>query len=404
MNLSHVIKDHLGLKDVAAAFNIGDLPANGRGNCPFCYGTKSLKTTRDQYFKCFKCDASGSVFDLLIHSQQAANFSEALHKLKPLVDASYIKQEQHVGILDKLWGDLQKTDNLPTINWLKSRGVPIDNVDKSFFDDFAYWSKEFSEYLISNYSAKDIELLEEYGLYPVQRFENRVLSPVRNLSKGIVHFTGRSLDKEEEVRWLHTKGQPPINNYLYQLSTVAKQEQDYVILCEGVTDCLSLRALGEPAVACFGVNMTLTQHAWALKDKVSHIVVILDRDKYPLGSPLAGRYKSWSGMVPNLIDLAVELKIPIFCCMVPNWSGVKDTNDFLKEIEFDLGEFKRYLANESRTLADLTLEMYREHPEEHDKLWSLLKHVPNPVVQAELKGHIEARYLDWTEYVLAKTR
>lgn len=406
MTLSNHIKDQLGLSQVAKHFNIGDIGSNGRADCPFCYGSKSLKTTRDQYYKCFKCGVSGSVFDLLIHSGQAANFSEALSLLRPLVDSTYQHLEKQVSILDKLWKDLQTTDNKPTISWLRSRGIPVERAPGTFFDDFAYWSTELSDKIMQTYSPKEIALLGEYGLYPLQRFENRVLSPVKNLSGRIVHFTGRSLDREPKTRWLHTKasqGGPPINNYLYQLHTVAQQKQDYLILCEGVTDCMSLRALGEPSVACFGVNMTLTQHAWAIKDKVSHLVVILDRDKYPLGSPLAGRYKSWSGMVPNLIDLAVELKIPIFCCMVPNWSGVKDVNDFLKELDFDLSEFKRYLSNNYRTLGDLALEMYLDNTEEHDRLWSLLKHVPDASITATLKGYIEARYANWTDYILDKT-
>lgn len=399
MNLSLVIKDQLGLKQVAEQFNIGAINANGRGDCPFCYGSKSLKTTRDQYFRCFKCDASGSVFDLLIHSGQAKSFSEALSLLRPLIDHTYIKQSSRRSILDKLWHDLQSIDSPEVINWLRSRGIPVESVPREFLNDFAYWSTDFTNLIHNRYSAKDLEDLTEYGLYPPQRFEGRVLIPIRNLSGDIVHFTGRSIDREVELRWLHTKGQPPINNYLYQLNQVFKQSQDYLILCEGVTDCLSLRTLGEPAVACFGVNLSLTQHAWAIKDRISHLVVILDRDKYSLGTPLAGKYKSWTGMMPNLIDLAVELKIPIFCCMVPNWSGVKDVNDFLKEIDFDLTEFKRYLANTAVDLEELAFNLYLEHPEDHDKLWLLLKHLNKPSATAKLRTYVEARYPSWTDYL-----
>ena len=402
MNLSNHIKDHLGLTEVAKQFNIADLPENGRANCPFCYGTKSLKTSRDQYFKCFKCGASGTVFDLLLHSGRAIDFSDALTQLKPLVKGYCLKQSSQPSTLDKLWKDLQAQECNVTVSWLQGRGVPVEQVPGEFFDDFAYWSSTFSEYLQNSYQRKELDILEEHGLYPTYLFENRVLSPVRNLSGKIVHFTGRSLDKEAKVRWLHSKGQPAINNYLYQLHTVSQQKQDYVVLCEGVTDCMSLRALGEPALACFGVNMPLTQHAWALKDKISHLIVILDRDKYPLGNPRAGVYKSWSGMVPNLIDLATELNIPIFCCMVPNWSGVKDVNDFLKEIEFDLAEFKRYLSNNSRTLNDLATEMYVDQIGEHDLLWSLQKHSPDPQGLMRLKAYIDSHYNSWADYILDK--
>jgi hypothetical protein len=88
--------------------------------------------------------------------------------------------------------------------------------------------------------------------------------------------------------------------------------------------------------------------------------------------------------------------------MVPNWSGVKDVNDFLKSIDFDLMEFKRYLANNSRLLGDLALELYLDYPEEHDKLWSLLKHVQEPGTLVKLKTYIESRYSNWTDYLIAK--
>jgi hypothetical protein len=362
-----------------------------------------MKTTRNQYFKCFKCGASGSVFDLLIHSNKASSFSEALTMLRPLVEVAYKRQEKSLNLLDKLWSDLLAQNQAVTIEWLKGRGIPVDRVPTSYLDEFAYWSDDFSKVVIQKYTSKEVQMLEEYQLYPLNRFENRIIFPIKNLNGRVVHFTGRSIDKEEEgPRWLHTKADPPINNYLYQLHTINNQEQDYIILCEGVTDCMSLRALGEPAMACLGVNISLTQHAWALKNKVTHIVVMLDRDKYPLGTPRAGEYKSWSGMVPNLIDLATELRVPIFCCMVPNWSGVKDINNFMNEIDFDLREFKRHLANNSVTLGELALDMYIDKIEEHDALWSLFKHLPDSKAIGKLKQCIESRYTDWTEYILNK--
>lgn len=403
MSLSHTIKDQLTLTQVAEKFNVGTLTENGRCDCPFCFGTKSMKTTRDQYFKCFKCGSSGSVFDLLIQGGKAKDFQGALAMLRPLIQGAYNEQRAQAGVLNKLWTDLQRIHSQITVDWLGSRGIPLDRVPPDFLEDFGYWSPSLTKLISRTYTTSEKSILEKYGLLPSNRFEGRVLIPIKNLSGQIVHFTGRSLDKESEFRWLHTKGDPPINNYLYQLHTVAEQEEDYVILCEGITDSMSLRALGEPALGCFGVNITLTQHAWALKDKISHLVVVLDRDKYPLGSPLAGRYKSWSGMIPNLIDLAVELKIPIFCCMVPNWSGVKDVNDFLNAVDFDLGEFKRHLANNSRLLTELALDMYLELPEEHDRLWSLFKHIDDPNGLAKLQCYIESRYNgSWTEYLLAR--
>jgi hypothetical protein len=406
-SLSHYIKDHLTISQVSKEFNIGYLDANSRNDCPFCQGSRCLKTTRDQYFNCFKCGAHGSVFDLLLASKVAQTFSEALSMLRPLVDKDYRHEQQTTGVLDRLWDILcEERDSVAgwgessVKTWLSERGVR--DVNQRLIEDFACWSPQTTTN-VKKLSKQDLQQLEEYKLLPAERFEGRILTPVRNLSGKIVHFTGRALDKEREPRWLHTVGQPAINNYLYQLNTVSKQNQDYVILCEGVTDCMSLRALGEPALACFGVNMPLVQHAWALKKKITHIVVVLDRDKYALGTPRAGQYKSWSGMMPHLVDLAVDLRVPIFCCMVPNWSGVKDVNDFLKEIDFDLGEFKRHIANHSVTLQQLALDMYLNTEEHHSTLWRLLKALPSDVELTKLKTYVEAIYPNWTDYVLARS-
>jgi hypothetical protein len=207
---------------------------------------------------------------------------------------------------------------------------------------------------------------------------------------------------------MHSKGTPAINNYLWGLDQVKYQQQDYVILCEGVTDGICLKALGEPVVSCFGVNIPLVHHAWALKD-LSHMVIVLDRDKYPLGSEQAGQYKSWSRMLPNLVELAGALpNTKIFCCMVPNWSGVKDINDFMLAIDWDLTEFKRYLANNSVTLTAMAVDLVLQlpggsTPKQHGDLWKLLKGNNFDASAASLlKQYVEQTEPyrgDWARYI-----
>ena len=213
-----------------------------------------------------------------------------------------------------------------------------------------------------------------------------------------MHFSARALDPKEELRWKHTSGTPPINNYLYGAKDLGAST--YAVICEGISDSRSLIQLGEPAVGVFGVTIPLVQHA-ALFRQCNCLVAFFDRDRYPLGHEKQGQYKSWSQVTSHLIDLAVELQIPVLCLMAPNWSGVKDANEYLTAIDYDRPTYQAWASKSYRQLHSVALEVLGNDLTQHASLWRLHAAVPNPVGLEEFREQILKDYDSWESYLLA---
>lgn len=394
------LKASVTLTELASVFEIPLTKGDGREPCPFCFSHTAFKVTRNSYYTCYRCGKHGDILNLLIDYGISQNYKEAFSLIKSKVTTTNNSTTEYKTTLNELEHIhqyfLEIAKDYPSIKeeFALSRGYSLNSLfDVGLCIDGIEPDYKTKQLLIKRqlwYEESD----KGKGSFALS---NRLVFPIKNANGRVVHFTGRAIDKDVEPRWLHSRGKPSINHYLYGLDAIYQQRKhDYVIITEGVTDCLALLELEEPAVGCFGVNSPLVQHAWALKH-VTHIVAIFDRDKYPLGSDRAGEYKSWSGMTPALIDLSLNLKVPIFCCMVPDWSSVKDINNYLSVIDYDKSVFKRHLANNAVPLEDFAFDLYKRKPKYHESLWRLAS--TNEELKINLKGLVEKQYNCWSDYV-----
>lgn len=229
-------------------------------------------------------------------------------------------------------------------------------------------------------------------------YDSHVVFPVRTANGKLVHVQGRNTDPTANLRWLADKGQPPINNYLYNLENLNKST-NYVVIVEGISDALSLLELDEPTVGTFGINVSLLRHVSSFKN-LTHILAIFDRDKYSIGTALEGRYKSWTQIIPELCKLSIELKIPIYTWMVPDISGVKDLNDLLIEIDYDEGTYKDLLVETVVPLERMCLEIIKttEDKELYWLLWELHRELKNTEEEKLLEEHVNRKYNSLKEH------
>jgi hypothetical protein len=386
------LKAQLTLTTVAEKFNIPLTKGDGRQPCPFCSSHTAFKTTRNEHYVCFKCGKRGDILNLLVDYEICKTNQEAFRELAQLAaPGEHIYREKATGLADVHEYFLEQARKNPNIlkDFATSRGYSL-----AVLKDVGYAppGNDVPDHIRA--------LLVRYNLWYEAKpsrpfFQDRLIFPVRDCNGSIVHFTSRAVDPTVEPRWMHSQHKPPINNYLYNLDQIPK-DKDYVVVTEGVTDCLSLLEIGEPAVACFGVHNPMVHYAWALKH-ITHLVAIFDRDKYALGTEKFGQYKSWSNIMPGLINLSLELQIPIFCCMVPDWSGVKDVNDYLITIEYDPKEYRRHLANNCIPLEKFAFDLYKNDIKQHDQLWRLAKY--NLELELMLKQFVDAAYPSWTSYL-----
>ena len=392
---SSLIKESVSLQQVAERFSI----KTESKECPFpdCRSQKAFKVWDDRRFKCFKCGRSGSVYDLLIHTGHALNFQEAHRKLVQAFGNSdsshqYQSRIKTIASIFRLYRSAALTHQNRTEDYCQARGWTSALTTHPI--GYAPHGHYLRENGISTSTLNSLGLLTCKG---EELYQHHLVWPVYNATGQIVHLCGRSLNPSDELRWLSSPGTPPVSRYLYNAPAI--RDTDYCIVAEGVSDTYSLIQLGRPAVGTFGINASLLHHVETF-GHLTHLIAFYDRDRYPLGHAKEGQYISWTQVLPHLVELACELKIPIFCCMVPDWPGIKDLNDYLVEIEYSNEVFNDYLRKSACSIHEMAYKVWINQPQHHDKVWRLHKAIPNSSQLDILRNSIELRYGDWTQYLL----
>lgn len=125
------------------------------------------------------------------------------------------------------------------------------------------------------------------------RFHERVMFPVHNISGRIVAFGGRTLRTDKKVAKYQNSPESEIyskKNELYGLYFAKKaiQQQDFAIMVEGYTDVISMHQAGvENVVASSGTSLT-TEQIRLLSRFTRNITVIYDGDSAGIHASLRG--------------------------------------------------------------------------------------------------------------------
>ncbi|MFI3286750.1 MAG: DNA primase [Rikenellaceae bacterium] len=125
------------------------------------------------------------------------------------------------------------------------------------------------------------------------RFRDRVIFPVHNISGRIVAFGGRTLRTDKKVAKYQNSPESEIyskKRELYGLYFAKKaiQQEDYVIMVEGYTDVISMHQAGiENVVSSSGTSLT-TEQIRLLNRFTKNITVIYDGDAAGVHAALRG--------------------------------------------------------------------------------------------------------------------
>lgn len=170
-------------------------------------------------------------------------------------------------------------------------------------------------------------------------FRGRVMYPIIDLSGNVIAFGGRVLD-DSKPKYLNTSDTPAFkkSKNLFALNYAKNAESDYIILCEGYMDVISLHDHGyKMAVATLGTAITPEQ-ARLLKKYTNKVILSYDSDE-------AGQ-KATNRAIALLEEVGIEAK-------VLKLSGAKDPDEFLKKFG---NERFRSLIEESRDKYDFKAE------------------------------------------------
>lgn len=145
------------------------------------------------------------------------------------------------------------------------------------------------EFLLSTGLSKERE--SDQSLY--DRFRDRVIFPVHNISGRVVAFGARTLRTDKEVAKYLNSPESEIyskKNELYGIyfAKRAIQQQDYAIMVEGYLDVISMHQAGiENVVASSGTSLT-TEQIRLLGRFTRNITVIYDGDSAGIKASLRG--------------------------------------------------------------------------------------------------------------------
>ena len=197
------------------------------------------------------------------------------------------------------------------------------------------------EFLLS--TGLSLKREEDGRLY--DRFRERVMFPIHNVSGRIVAFGGRTLRTDKKVAKYQNSPESEIyskKNEIYGLFFAKKaiQQQNYALMVEGYTDVISMHQSGvENVVASSGTSLTY-EHIRLLARFTKNITVMYDGDA-------AGQHASLRG-----IDMILKEGLNVRVVLLPpehdpdsfaRAHSAEEVHDYIKQNSQDFLSFKAKL-------------------------------------------------------------
>lgn len=311
------------------------------GLCPFHNEkTPSFSVTpAKQMYYCFGCGAGGNVFTFIMEYENFT-FGEALKYLADragveLPKIEYSKEakekaERKAALLEinkqaaqYFYYQLRREGGKTAYQYLTGRGLSEETMRKFGLG----YSDKYSDDLYRFLKAKKYsdELLRESGLFNVDerhgmydKFWNRVIFPIMDVNNRVIGFGGRVMGdaKPKYLNSPETRIFDKSRN-LYGLNVARATRKNYLILCEGYMDVISMHQAGfTNAVASLGTALT-SGHASLLKRYTKEVLLLYDSDEAGIRAALRG--------IPILREAGVNSR-------VVNLKPYKDPDEFIKNM------------------------------------------------------------------------
>lgn len=304
MSVIDDIKQRLDIVEVTSDY-VPDLKKVGRNFkalCPFhpeTVGSFYIFPER-QSWHCFgACGTGGDIFSFVMR-KEGVDFGEALRILaqKAGVSLETKKDSQREEATDRLKRIneaaaeyyhhvlLHSSQAQEARNYLAKRGVSQEMIEE-FYLGFSpdSWDALHGEFIKRGYREKDLIsaglLVEKDSGGTYDRFRNRLMFPIRDISGRVLSFGGRALD-DSLPKYLNSP-QTAIfdkSGTLYGIDQAkgAIRKQDLAVLVEGYTDVLAAHQYGfNNVVASLGTALT-EKHITIIKKLTKSLTLALDAD------------------------------------------------------------------------------------------------------------------------------
>ena len=313
--------------------------ANYMGLCPF-HNEKtasfSVSPSKQMYY-CFGCHAGGNVITFVMEYNQYT-FPEALEyladragivlpKIEPSREAAELADrktrlfEINRRAAEYFYAKLKSEAGRVGYEYLKKRGLSDETIRHFGLGYSDKYSNDLYHFLKTKQYGD--EELNESGLFTfteksgmTDKFWNRVMFPILNLSGKVIGFGGRVMG-EGKPKYLNSPDTKLFNkrNNLYALNFARSSREKKIILCEGYMDVIALHQAGfTNAVASLGTALT-SEQANLLKRFTEEVLLVYDSDD-------AGQNASLRA-IPILREAGIASR-------VVDLSPLKDPDEFIK--------------------------------------------------------------------------
>lgn len=309
------------------------------GLCPF-HNEKSPSfsvSPHKQMYYCFGCGEGGNVISFLMKYENYT-FIEAMEVLADkagiqLPKMEYSKEARQEKDLKtkiieinteaaKYFHYLLRSDRgKSAYHYLSGRQLSDETIVKFGLGYSDKYSNNLYQYLKKK-GYNDNEL-KETGLFTfdekrgvTDKFWNRVMFPIMDANNRVIAFGGRVMGdaKPKYLNSPETRVFDKSRN-LYGLNVARASRKDYLLICEGYMDVISLHQAGfNNAVAALGTAFT-SRHATLIKRYVKEVVLTFDSDEAGIKAALRA--------IPYLRDAGLAIKIL-------NMRPYKDPDEFIK--------------------------------------------------------------------------
>ena len=327
---------------VSRYVNLKRSGADFLGLCPFhSEKTPSFRVTPSkQMFYCFGCQKGGGVVQFMMQIENLT-FADAVKKLgaecgitvsdDKIKDDKAEKRRKLMFAANREAGRFFYTaltgkDGFEARQYLKSRQLSPEII-KKFGIGYAPGSWDsLKKYLLSKGFSE--ELLCDAGLLSksekgttYDKFRNRVMFPILDITGNVIGFGGRVLD-DSKPKYLNTSDTPIFDKSanLYALNFAKNDKSGQVIVVEGYMDVVMLYQHGiERAVASLGTALTSRQ-ARLLKRYSKEVALCYDGD--------GAGVKAAQRAVGLLREAEIQAKVITL-------SGAKDPDEYCRNFGVD---------------------------------------------------------------------
>ena len=271
------------------------------GLSPFTSEKTPSFTVSDEkgFYHCFSSGEHGNIFDFLMKTQ-SLKFGETVRQLasqagmQPYKFTSFdLEKEKRYQTYKNILKDYSDhhhklifENNSAAIDYLKKRGISKETIVE-FQIGFVPDNSDYYNYLSKKFSEQEILQTglfyknEKYNKF-VNRFNSRIIFPIRNIVGDVIAFGGRIIQNKKTAKYINSpetefykKGRHIFN--LDKAKSVPNQNEE-VIIVEGYMDVISIYSSGiKNVVSNSGTALTENQINLIWKF-FSYPIVCLDGD------------------------------------------------------------------------------------------------------------------------------